>query len=76
MSAPERAGDEALRFLEGWLPLAQEANARYDWGLGPAALEELILAAAPELGRARSALAACAILWATYTRGRSDEARP
>ena len=78
MSAPDFAGDEARRqrLLEGWLPLAQEASAHYGWELGPIALEELVLAAAADLGHARSALAACAILWATYTRGRPDKARP
>lgn len=63
------------RLLEGWLPLAQEVSERYGWGLDGPALEALILAAGPGLRRAPSALAACAILWATYTRGRPDEAR-
>ena len=63
------------RLLEGWLPLAQEANLRYGWGLEAAALETLILSAAPALGSARSALEACAILWANHTRAQRQRSR-
>lgn len=70
MSADREAPEAATRqrLLEGWLPLAQEASSRYGWELSPPAIEALILAAAPSLAQARSALDACAILWATYTR--------
>lgn len=57
------------RLLEGWLPLAQEASLRFGWGLEAAALEALILAAAPALRAARSALEARSILWVVYARG-------
>lgn len=54
------------RLLEGWLPLAQTANERYGWGLGASALEALVVAAAPRLLHAQSALDAQAILWSAY----------
>lgn len=63
------------RLLEGWLPLAMEASARYGWGLEAPALEALIRRAAPQLNDAPSALAAYAILWAAYTRERPEEQR-
>ncbi len=64
------------RLLEGWLPLAQAASLRYGWGLDAAALEALILAAAPALGGARSALEAAAVLWAAYARTSGGERAP
>lgn len=54
------------RLLEGWLPLAQEANLRYGWGLDAAGLEALILGAAPPLQHVRSTFEAYAILWSSY----------
>lgn len=70
MITPEPGSDPASRqrLLECWLPLAQEASARFGWRLDGRRLEALVLAAAPALGQARSALGAYAILWATYTR--------
>jgi hypothetical protein len=64
------------RLLEGWLPLAQEASARYGWGLDAPALQALILAAAPALSDARSAFEATAILWATYARTHHEVQHP
>jgi hypothetical protein len=58
--------DRLQRLLEGWLPLAQESNAMYSWGLDAPALEALILAAAPILLDAQSALEAKALLWRAY----------
>lgn len=71
---PEGGGQQ--RLLEGWLPLAQEASARYGWALAAPELEALILAAAQSLGRARSTLEACAVLWSVYgqTLGRGPSA--
>ncbi|NNJ11952.1 hypothetical protein EKD04_016585 [Chloroflexales bacterium ZM16-3] len=61
---------EQQRLLEGWLPLAQDANQRYGWQLNAPALEALVLAAAPTLLHASSALAARAILWRAYYKGK------
>lgn len=61
------------RLLEGWLPLAQEANAQYGWGLAAADLEGLILAAAPRLQQTRSALEARAILWFAHARQQTSK---
>jgi hypothetical protein len=68
MDTVHPAGDvgERLRLLEGWLPLAQEANEQHGWGLDAPALEALILVAASALDHARTALAARATLWACY----------
>lgn len=63
----------AQRILEGWLPLAQEANTHYGWGLGAADLEGLILAAAPRLQQTQSALEARAILWFAHARQQTSE---
>ncbi len=65
MSADEQARDPGARqrLVEGWLPLAQQANQRYGWGLDGAALEALILRAAARLGQARTSLEAYAALW-------------
>jgi hypothetical protein len=52
-----------LRLLECWLPLAQEINQRHGWGYAAAALEALIVSAAPALTLATSAAEANAILW-------------
>lgn len=69
MSRPEPgARPERQRLLEGWLPLAQDANAQYGWGLDAAALEALVLCAAPALREAHTALQARAMLWGTYHR--------
>jgi hypothetical protein len=78
MSPAEGAAELGARhrLLEGWLPLAQEANTRYGWALDGPALEALVLRAAQPLGRARSAFEAYAILWATYTRAPTDEPTP
>lgn len=75
MSIADTPADPARRqrLLEGWLPLAQEASARYGWSLDGPALETLILRAAPVLIHARSAFDAYAILWATYTHAALDE---
>jgi len=64
------------RLLEGWLPLAQAASERYGWALDGPALEALILAAAPALGSARSALDAAAILWAVHARSLRERPAP
>lgn len=69
MSRPEpRSQPERQRLLEGWLPLAQDANAQFGWGLDAAALEALILSAAPALHEAHTALQARAMLWGSYQR--------
>ncbi|NTU78493.1 MAG: hypothetical protein HGA45_03680 [Chloroflexales bacterium] len=70
--SPAQPG-EHQRLLEGWLPLAQEADERYGWGLTATALEGMILAAAPRLRGAQSALEARAILWFAYQRQQNDE---
>jgi len=57
---------ERQRLLEGWLPLAQEANIQYGWALDAPALEAMILQAAPALAQAHSSFEARAILWVTY----------
>lgn len=62
------------RLLEGWLPLAQDANQQYGWHLDGPALEALIIAAAPALAEARSPLAARAALWQRYQHDVKDEA--
>lgn len=54
------------------MPLAQDANQRYGWDLHAAALERLIMTAAPALYRTRTVLEAYAILWGAYTRLRQD----
>ncbi|MBX0326228.1 hypothetical protein K2Z83_00785 [Oscillochloris sp. ZM17-4] len=74
MTTPEPRPAEERRALEVWLPLAEEANARYGWRLGPAALEALVMRALPSLAESRSALAARAILWAAQKRS-VDEPR-
>lgn len=69
MSSPERHTTlEEQRLLEGWLPLAQDANEQYGWGLDGAKLEALILAAAPALRRSHTALEARTMLWSTCNR--------
>jgi hypothetical protein len=70
---PDVPRGEQLRLLEGWLPLAQDANERYDWHLNASALEALILAAAPRLGLTRNTLEARAILWSTYQHQQTSE---
>lgn len=64
----------AQRLLEGWLPLAQDANQQYGWQLDGQALEALILDAAPALARSYSALAARAALWQAYQRHTTEHA--
>jgi hypothetical protein len=56
------------RLIEGWLPLAQDANQQYGWQLDGPALEALIIAAAPSLADTQTALAARAVLWQVYHR--------
>jgi hypothetical protein len=56
------------RLLEGWLPLAQDANETYAWALDATGLEALIVCAAPTLRQAQTALTARAILWSTHQR--------
>lgn len=56
------------RLIEGWLPLVQEANQLYGWGLDGATIEQLIALAGPALAQAESVLAARAILWSVYHR--------
>jgi hypothetical protein len=69
MSSPDLATTfERQRLLEGWLPLAQDANDQYGWALDGPGLEILILRAAPALQAARTALEARAMLWSTYYR--------
>jgi hypothetical protein len=63
---------EDLRLLECWLPLAQHLNADLGWRCEPPELEALILAAAEDLGRADSDVAARAVLWAYYLLARSN----
>ncbi len=64
------------RLLEGWLPLAQEANLRYGWELDAASLETLILDAAPALQHVRSTFEAYAILWSSYSRTQRKRTSP
>jgi hypothetical protein len=52
-----------LRLLECWLPLAQEINQHYSWSYAAAALEALIVSAAPALTLVTSAAEAHGILW-------------
>lgn len=73
-SAKPRTRSEHQRLLEGWLPLASEANQLYGWGLDSAALEALVLWAAPGLSGSRTALEARLSLWAAYQRHRANEA--
>lgn len=61
------------RLLEGWLPLAQDANLQYGWYLDGPELEALIIAAAPALAQSQSPLAARAALWQVYYRQAKDE---
>ena len=61
------------RLLEGWLPMAQDANQQYGWQLDGPALEALIIFAAPALAKAQSPLAARAVLWQAYHRQATDE---
>ncbi|MBX0330729.1 hypothetical protein K2Z83_24020 [Oscillochloris sp. ZM17-4] len=67
-----RPSTERQRLIEGWLPLAQEANQRYGWDLDAPALESLIMSAATALERAGSTVASYAILWFAYQRLRHD----
>lgn len=62
------------RLIEGWLPLAQDANQQYGWHLEGPALEALIIRAAPALVEARSAVAARAVLWQAFHQQARDEA--
>ncbi|MFV9504478.1 MAG: hypothetical protein AB4911_07915 [Oscillochloridaceae bacterium umkhey_bin13] len=55
-----------VRLLEGWLPLAQDANQAYGWYLAAPELEALLLAAAPALMQTLNPLAARAVLWRVY----------
>lgn len=61
------------RLLEGWLPMAQEANLLYGWALDASALEALVLLAAPALRHARSPLEARAMLWSSYRKQHHEE---
>jgi hypothetical protein len=64
----EPADDSAaLRLLECWLPLAQALREEEGWRDGAAALEALILRAAPLLQGAPSLAAARAILLVYHT---------
>ena len=67
-SAEPHSALEQQRLLEGWLPLAQDANGQYGWALDGPGLEALILRAAPALEAARTTLEARAMLWSTYYR--------
>ncbi|GAB4434425.1 MAG: hypothetical protein OHK0015_24160 [Chloroflexi bacterium OHK40] len=66
MAPAEPGAIERQRLLEGWLPLAQEANTQYGWALEALALEILVLQAAPALAMARTSFEARAILWSIY----------
>jgi hypothetical protein len=57
-----------LRLLEGWLPLAASESASQGWGYDGAALERLILLAAPALRQVETLLAARAALWRAHWR--------
>ncbi len=59
---------ERQRLIEGWLPLAQDANQQYGWHLDSPALEALIMSSAPALASAASAFASRAILWQVHQR--------
>jgi hypothetical protein len=62
-----------LRLLGCWLPLAQAVSASVGWREEPAALEALVLVAAPALAQARSAEEARAILTTCHSLlGRGD----
>ncbi|MGQ9927264.1 MAG: hypothetical protein ACUVS4_10375 [Chloroflexaceae bacterium] len=76
VSDPIEDAGQRQRLLEGWLPLAQKANQSYGWKLDAAALERLIISAAPTLSLARSSFEAYAILWEVYTRLRRDDLNP
>jgi hypothetical protein len=69
---PDECTPERLRLLECWLPFAQHLNAELGWQCEPAELEALILAAADDLGRADSDVAARAVLWAYHLLARSN----
>jgi hypothetical protein len=62
-----------LRFLESWLPLAEETSRIYGWDLDPAGLEVLILQAAPSLTQSRTMLEARLSLWAAHQRRYTSE---
>lgn len=68
MTPDEPLGTERQRLIEGWLPLAQDANQQYGWQLDGPTLEALIIAAAPSLADTQSALAARAVLWQVFLR--------
>jgi hypothetical protein len=71
--ADDDATVQRQRLLEGWLPLAQDANLLYGWQLDGAALEALIIAAAPALQAAASPLAARAALFWQRVRERQGD---
>lgn len=72
----ETAAAARRRVVEGWLPLAQEANRAYAWNLPAPDLEALILAAAPALEYVCSSFAACAVLWAFAQRRSAGGTEP
>lgn len=57
-----------LRLLEAWLPLAQALNSECGWQLSAPRLEQLILAAAPDLARVSYLADARAVLYYGYIR--------
>lgn len=61
------------RLLERWLPLAQDANLRYNWYLNYPALEALIIAAAPALAQSQNLLTAWTALWQVYHQQTNNE---
>jgi hypothetical protein len=68
-ATPAKADDAWLhRSIELWLPLATDANERYDWGYGGHDIERLIIIALPDLERIDSSDAARAVLWYCHRR--------
>lgn len=62
-----------LLLLEAWLPLAQAINAEFGWALNAPVLEQLILAAAPNLARITNLADARAVLYYAHAQMQGDE---
>lgn len=72
MSNPSPADAATLRLLECWMPLAQELNQTEQWGDNSAALERLILLAAPVLTAVDHVQTARAILMLYHAIARKE----
>jgi len=73
MTLDDHTETRRQRLVEGWLPLAQDANQQYGWQLDGPALEVLIITAAPALAEAQSTFAARAVFWQVYHQQAKDE---